>query len=313
MRKLEKHARKELSGLGGMNRAGIVTTSVILPVIIAVTVGLHGKFNDEGLVVFWIIVLAASLMQIVLIWLNLRSAQLVQEAYFETQDLEDKVAAFEDENRNLRSALFYMSTLVESVIAWRNMQTKFFADGVDTNEKFCNARNELMSIILERVTILQIDHDELWNFAIYIHDPCDNMLKCIWREKHSRHPAKGPGRHWAPGRGHIGLAFARCEPLVTGDATMSDVHALVGAPGGAGKSYDNTIYRSFASVPIGPVKEGELPFGVLAATSNRVDRFDRGNALIIRHAAAELANLIHFNKIPRAILLGAHAPSSVGN
>jgi hypothetical protein len=42
---------------------------------------------------------------------------------------------------------------------------------------------------------------------------------------------------------------------------------------------------------------------VFVASSDRIGRFDRANSLILRHAAAELANLIHINEITMETVL----------
>jgi GAF domain-containing protein len=57
--------------------------------------------------------------------------------------------------------------------------------------------------------------------------------------------------------------------------------------------YDKETYRSFASIPIGPIDENSQPFGVLVATSDQINRFYKGNCLILTHVADTLANVIH--------------------
>ncbi|MAM75754.1 hypothetical protein [uncultured Tistrella sp.] len=133
---------------------------------------------------------------------------------------------------------------------------------------------------------------ELFDFAVYLHDPDSGQLHNVWRFKHDQHPGGKVGRSWAIGQGHVGKAFAdRCSK-VTGDTSRPEASALLATTPELTRSYDIATYRAFASFPIGPATAGDAPIGVLTASSNVVDRFDYGNTEVLRHAALALASLI---------------------
>jgi GAF domain len=96
----------------------------------------------------------------------------------------------------------------------------------------------------------------------------------------------------AAGRGHVGFAFANNRPIITEDSRNPDVKNLVSASEDHSRDYDESVYISFASIPIGPVKDQQEPLGVLVATSDRPQRFSSENSRIIAHAALALANAL---------------------
>ncbi len=79
---------------------------------------------------------------------------------------------------------------------------------------------------------------------------------------------------------------------ITGDATEPNIAALLSPKAAKVFDYDDSLYVSFASIPLDVFGEGDRPLGVLVATSDRKNRFNRGNALILLHAADVLADLL---------------------
>jgi hypothetical protein len=139
--------------------------------------------------------------------------------------------------------------------------------------------------------IFDMNASEMWNFAVYVYSKERNSLEPIWRRKHRNHPSSAEGRCWVPGQGHVGKAFVDNELKITGDATHEKVAAMMRPPANNMRSYDHTVYRSFASIPFGDDGDGD-PCGVLVATSDHVDRFNDTNAEILRQAAAVLGTVI---------------------
>ena len=184
------------------------------------------------------------------------------------------------------------------------MQRRYVEKNFDDVEEIDNAISEILATIVnEREEIFEFSAKEWWNFAVYIYDPNEQLLKPIWREKHRNHPSEGIGRAWARGEGHIGKAFVDCDPKITSDATIAAINDLLGPPQNKKRHYDSQAYQSFASIPIGPINEDEEPIGVLVATSNQKGRFNKPNSQILRHTAGVLANFIYLNHIERNKLL----------
>ena len=134
---------------------------------------------------------------------------------------------------------------------------------------------------------------EKWNFACYLYSAQDDLLVPIWRERARTHPSTGIGRKWGRGQGHVGKTFVDAQTIITGDALHADVAQLCSAPKELEVEYDNTAYRSFVSVPIGPLLATcNRPYGVLVGTSDREKRFDKENSAILEHAASVIASLV---------------------
>jgi hypothetical protein len=131
----------------------------------------------------------------------------------------------------------------------------------------------------------------MWNFAVYLWNPKTSRLDPIWRERARNHPSTGPGRTWGANEGHIGHAFQNRKELITPNAQVAEVAALMDA-GNNSRPYDAQAYCSYVSEPILTTDPAALPYGVLVATSNKVGRYDPANARVLKHAAVALATLM---------------------
>lgn len=153
--------------------------------------------------------------------------------------------------------------------------------------EFCG---ELLSpLYLDGGTLFGFSASECWNFAVYLYSEKRDALVPIWREKSAIHPSQSMGREWAPGQGHIGKAFVDTKPLVTKDAYQAEVAQFCTAPRDKEAAYDSLAYRSFASIPIGPMNSDKSPYGVLVASSDVEARFDKENTAILLHNAETMA------------------------
>lgn len=151
-------------------------------------------------------------------------------------------------------------------------------------------------------------HEDIWNFAVYLFDEGTETLRPVWRRTDPRHPSArvadqtSCGRTWRPGIGHVGLAFQRNEALLTEDAAQPQVRALFVAPGESFRDYDETVYRSFASIPFGAPDVAGRGLGVLVGTSSRPGAFDDRTSLPLRHAAAVFTALsLVIKKLPNGL------------
>jgi GAF domain-containing protein len=99
-------------------------------------------------------------------------------------------------------------------------------------------------------------------------------------------------RTWKQGQGHVGKAFSDGTAKITGDALDPNVASLMSPPSTLARGYDRQAYRSFASIPIVLENDLETVYGVLVATSDEVNRFNKFNCLILQHLADTLASVI---------------------
>ena len=105
------------------------------------------------------------------------------------------------------------------------------------------------------------------------------------------YPSEDEGRKWKDGEGHVGHAFHSNITLITPDGTEPHVRDLMAA-GANTKLYDAEVYRSYVSQPISQPDGTARPFGVIVATSDHPDRFNKANALVLHHASIILATAI---------------------
>ncbi len=95
----------------------------------------------------------------------------------------------------------------------------------------------------------------------------------------------------------MGKAFIDGNAKITGNALEPNTASLMSPPQNLKRSYDETTYCSFASIPIMLENETEKVLGVVVATSNKVNRFNKFNCLILKHLADTLANVLILKNI----------------
>lgn len=312
--KIETLARKEAATVVRYSKASVLAANVFLPAAIAVWLNLYSVLSPVDVALFWIPMAALVLAQAVLVWIQLRGPHTVQEAYFEARSLQDRVAELGSSNERLVSEIGYLSTVQEAAFAWHVMLRGYVAQGISEPSAFIEAVDEIMSIAVgAREKLFAMESGELWNFSLYVMIPSRGKLVPVWRDREPRHPSVNKGREWGPGQGHIGKAYADRSAKITNDATDPDVAGLLEPPEPMRQAYDDKAYRSFASIPVGLMVDDADPFGVLVATSDRVGRFNKGNCLILRHAALVLTHLAYYCKLdPEKLLLddAAESPTS---
>ena len=311
MEKIAASAKQETSALKRNKVLAILMASVLMPLVEGIWISYKSDLDQIDSLLFWLpISVFVAIHALFLIW-TIQGAQLVQEAYFLSREIFQENEGLSTQNEKLKDVIRYLTILDEAVLGWRIMLRRYKSRPFDDPLEIRECISEILSIIVDRrEEIFDISGVEWWNFAIYIFDEEEALLKPIWREKHRNHPANSLGRTWHRGEGHIGSAFNKCDSIFTDDVTEGDLGEALEPRSTKVNSYDAEAYRSFGSIPIGPINDSDLPVGVLVATSNVIGRFDRANGLILRHAAAVLANLIHINEIEikKLLDLGGEAP-----
>lgn len=129
----------------------------------------------------------------------------------------------------------------------------------------------MLDVLVADKTLLFGINDDRWNFAVYFYDAAQGLLICRACRRPTRAEEEASHRSWAPGEGHIGLAFQTARTIVAGDTSEPTAHALFDAPDAKKRTDDRERYRSIASLPIR--MQDERPIGVLVATSDVPHRF----------------------------------------
>ena len=283
-----------------------ILSGVVIPTLIGVTVGFNAHIISWDLRAFIGILFFLVLFQIWFFILSIRGAAatgLAQTAYLEKKQLDKEIQQLERSLRASAKSIFYLSYVQISNGAWRSMLRSFRNENNWTRDTLAEAIDEITVLVLNQTKrLFGIEQDEMWNLCIYAFDKNKNELFPIWRKKHDSHPSIGMGRRWGVGQGHVGNAFANRQAIITGDAQHEDVAPLINSTSNLAHSNDGETYRSFASIPLGPITKGGSPLGVLVATSNKMGRFDGNNALILKHAAGTITDLLNSISIDLVVL-----------
>ncbi|MDP9837627.1 hypothetical protein J2T09_002379 [Neorhizobium huautlense] len=283
-------ARKEASRLKERGRATDVALVVVMPALWA------------GLGVFSTILWSDYYWLVLLCWLL--AIVLHGLFWFRSYPSDSSVFSLTVENFDLRADHAELKALLENAKKWvfhsiaaltlRQMTVAACRGKVTVSSDLIEFVGDALSpLYLNGGEVLGFEASERWSIGVYLYFPDKDQLQQIWREKSRNHPSGEVGRSWGRGQGHVGKAFVDGKPIITGDAAHPDVIQLCGAPAMLHQNYDVEIYRSFASIPIGPFdEEGALPYGVLVATSDRQDRFDADSGLLLMHFADSIGVVI---------------------
>jgi hypothetical protein len=302
---LQERARAEAASAGLRNKVIHAIPTILIPTVIAIVVGVYSDLRTTNGELFWFLVITLLVLQVVFTILSIMSTATIQEAFFEVEDLKAQMRNLTDRLADLQKNVILFSVISELANAWQRMTPPVVANGIKDRVDLKEYLDDLMApLYLRGGSLFGFQHEELWNFSVYLFDPSAHKLVQVWRDCHRLHPSYGKlGRDWAPGQGHIGKAFADAEPKITGDATDPAVIGLMGAPAALRRDHDATVYRSFASVPIIPSASNATPFGVLVATSDRAGAFDKTNSLVLRLAAGAIANTLEMNQVSYTALI----------
>ncbi len=290
--------RSEANRASSHSRSLNTLLGVIFPIILAGSgVATPALWNEFGFItlLLWVGIIATYFY----VW---RNAQVNEGSVIAlTVELSDAHKNISD----LQSELEYYEHLTNSLVwesysafALRQMTAQYAIQGIPSIDDLNEALGEMLSpLYLDGGETLGLEASEKWGIAVYLYSGKQDKLILVWREKSRNHPSAGEGRAWGRGEGHVGKAFVNGKPLVTRDASHQDVVQLCSAPSHLERDYDEKAYRSFASIPIGPVKDEPFPYGVLVGTSDHVGRFDGEKAKLMKHFADSIAVMIGLNGI----------------
>lgn len=292
--------RKESRRKDWQQRLSNIVVLVVLPIGSALsglfTPDLYAAHGPYSVIFLWL----AIIVLYVVFWLQANpAAESLWRLISENRSYEEENNWLKSENERLSYWIEYLGTTTSISYSGMAMVQKYASAGVKTTEDLSESISELLSpIYLKCESLFGVGGSENWNFAVYLYSRDRDELIPVWREKALNHPSGSTTRTWGRGQGHVGKAFVDRRNIITPDAAHPEVWELSAAPPGQGRDYDQDAYKSFASIPIGPFGgDEEMAYGVLVGTSDRVDRFDKSNTIILVQMAQLIALLVIFAKI----------------
>ncbi|MCC0179452.1 GAF domain-containing protein [Waterburya agarophytonicola K14] len=293
MQDIRKIAKKEAKSVRRIKQYASLSTTFVLPFLIAILVGSKGDFNEDTKTLFWLLLIGLGIFQVLIgIAYGFNDENLAIEAYFLAEELEKQNNILNKNKQELEKDIRYLNILHNTIQAFRVLESDFVRN--ESNEEGLQDFIDItVSFIVDiREQIFDFNSEDLWSFSVYLYRQNDDLLESIWLKKHENHPSTGEPRKWKPGQGHIGRAFIDGVAKITGDATELAVANLMSPPPRLARDYDREAYKSFASIPISLNAEQEKPYGVLVVTSNKPNRFNKFNCLILNHVADTISNVI---------------------
>lgn len=296
-----RDARAAFAAAEQDRRVITLLSTAILPVLLAVWLGLLGMIWALSAWLFVAVLIVLAGLQALLAWRALDRTQTLGAALAALTEAEAETETLRRERDSLESERDDLDNLQAWLLAARQFERELGKnDPADVARRFDAAGwhellDELLAPICEaRTRAIPIADGDAWSVVVYVFDPRAARLRPVWWRRDPAHPSPFPTRTWAPGEGHVGLAFKAGRPLYEEDATRPGVADSLQVPLELRRSYDGDAYVSFASVPFGPADTAR-PRGVIAATAGRKGAFGGAeNALALRHAASFLEALDPF-------------------
>ncbi len=298
MSAIRRNALKSLSRRRNIERGlSSVAVLVVIPGVCALlgafTPDIHKDYGTNVVSFIWLSVLV--FLAVFAIRLNPTGESLLGLAV-ENEEQQDAIAKMQDGEARLSELVDRLAFETNYSASVRSAILTLSRQRITTIGGLEKAIHDLASPLdLEGEFIFNIGPSESWSFAVYLYSTNRDLLVPVWRRKAKNHksPRSDLGREWARGEGHVGKAFVDQRMIITGDAQHPDAEPFSAVPTSKERPYDRAVYRSFASVPIGPLLTSDgRPYGVLVATSDRVGRFSRENAGILIQIAGAVASFL---------------------
>lgn len=293
--KVKHLAMQELEALKSLLLAHKIIAIIVAPALLALWsgVGLEIDLIDTHPWAYWSVIMLLAAAQIYF-FIPHAELQFATQAYLLVDDAVH-------ERDNLKLTVEMLLSAQANYLAWVVMQRVYLAPGTVMNKaRLLEALAEFFRPIIDNLgKLFGMMPGETWSFTIYVHDEDRDCLVAIWRDKSKAHPSPGPTREWRRGVGHVGVTFAKKEPVITPDVSKVDIFRTKAES----REYDAAVYRSMAAIPIGSAHVAGDPIGVLVATSDVADRFDIANAYVLRVLASVIGNVILMSNLDRQSLV----------
>lgn len=276
--------------------AAVIGGPVVFALLGALSPLIWERFGPEWAVGIWVFPTVAYIALLLRATPRSRSILRLVVEYAESRhtisDLERSVADFEASTLVVESSAAHLAAN-NAIIA--EAMLRGISNYGDLEETLTEM---LFPLIVDGEVLFGMRYSERWSFSVYLYSVSRGELINVWREKSGTHPGGKRGRPLRPGEGHIGQAFLNERAIITVDATAPAALPLIATPAAKTKPYDVDVYRSFASVPVGPLARGAgSPSGVLVATSDSAGRFFGGNARILEEMAAAIALCLQVTQV----------------
>lgn len=178
----------------------------------------------------------------------------------------------------LSSMLQMQEAMRYASMALGNAEMLAAEDNDPTNDVEQGIDLVLNSCVTFRAEIFRFQAEDLYNFAVYLYNESEDVLRVAWRVCDSR--IKPKNREWKPGEGHVGLCYTRKSEIFSNNVPESEELDR-------DEPDDDEKYVSMVSIPIfrsgdfpnvhsgsSGVNHNANPLGVFVVTSSAPNQFD---------------------------------------
>lgn len=288
--KIRSYFEKESKGTKLEHLSVLVSATVILPTLIGILSST--VLNDGGYLLDWppdslsvvfLILILAQMGCAYLVTVHRQGAPTYYDFIEVEQTHQDRISEvqsrFERTRSNLNRVLQMQEAARYASMALGNVEPLSAEDGDTSNDLEQGIALVLDSCVSFKAQIFGFKAETLYNFAVYLYNEDEEILRVAWRECDPR--INRQDRDWRPREGHVGMCFATRKELFSNNVLESDEL-------NHDDPEDEEKYVSMVSIPIfhsgdfpddrngsASGSNNTKPIGVFIVTSNVSDQFDR--------------------------------------
>lgn len=288
--KIRSYFKNESEGRKWGHAAIVACATVVFPILIGILSSATSTDNGtlfsippDGVSIAFAIVILLQVAFVLILRLYWKNAPTYYDFTELENDYESKVEnisdRFERTRKNLNSMLQMQEASRYASMALGNVESLAAEDGDGTNDLQQGIALVLDSCVSFRAEIFGFQAKTLYNFAVYLYNETDDVLRLAWRECDSR--INRQDRDWHPRDGHVGTCFANRRELFSNNVLESDELSH-------DDPEDEQKYVSMVSIPIFPSgdfpddrvaatsrNQNTKPIGVFIVTSSKEEQFNR--------------------------------------
>ena len=173
--------QRSIRSFSRLNKVLSVFIGLFIPTIVGVYCTFYSDLVAVNPALFWLPVLLfifiAGLFSYVT-W----DGPLPDEVLSTYLDANEKQQSFE-------TLIAYFTTMEELISVWRSGSDVYSLKPLTTQAEGLEVIKFVMdSLILAREPLFNFKVREMWNFAVYIYDPVNDLLVPVWRDRNVGHP-----------------------------------------------------------------------------------------------------------------------------
>jgi hypothetical protein len=195
-----RDARAAFAAAEQDRRVITLLSTAILPVLLAVWLGLLGVIWALSAWLFVAVLIVLAGLQVVLAWRALDRPQTLHDALVAIAALEREKETLTEQRNGLATESTRLDRLQAWLLACHAIEDRLHAVQTRLPEAF--GWSDLFDVLLApicdaKTRSLPISEGDRWSIVVFVHDPTSKLLRPVWWRREQSHPRhQRPTRSW---------------------------------------------------------------------------------------------------------------------